>query len=438
MPVTLRRIALGISCACLLTIAANARAQQSTWTFLVSGNWSVPGNWDTLPASGTTTSLVFNNTGATGYTATNDLGNPFVLNLMSFVNTGTGTITIAPAAAGGVISFAGNSPALTQNGSGAVAISNPINLGANTAFGGTGTGTVTLSGGLQDAGAGFGLNVGSPAVYAFSAGTSNISFLHVGFGTTNINGGAWTVNSATDNATASLVVGATAGQSGAFNLSGGSTFTSSAGNLIFGDPATSTGTGTITGASSTLTATNATQGRIVVGNNGTGNLTVDNGAVVNARLPAIGRNAGSNGTVTIGGATTQWNSAGTFAIGVAGTGTVTVQNGATVTTTGSAATRIGDTGTGTLTVQSGGHWTSAGSVLVGINANGMGNLNISGASSLLAIGGTSGLQAGNNANSTGNVSILNGSQLTIAASSYFGLNTNSTGNLTVSGSWFDL
>ena len=78
--------------------------------------------------------------------------------------------------------------------------------------------------------------------------------------------------------------------------------------MLFGEIAGSTGTGTITGAGTTVTATStaANTGQFIVGNSGTGSLTISSGAVVNSRVGILGRNAGSEGTV-VNGAGSKWS-----------------------------------------------------------------------------------------------------------------------------------
>ena len=92
----------------------------------------------------------------------------------------------------------------------------------------------------------------------------------------------------------------------------------------------SEGTVTVTGSGSTLTTT-GTDNRIVVGDFGTGTLTIESGADVTAEVVIVGDFEGSEGTVTVTG------------------------SGSTLTTTGTDnEIRVGDEGTGTLEVLDGG------------------------------------------------------------------------------------
>lgn len=145
----------------LLALAAPADAQTTyTWQPVTNGNWNVAANWldqnslPGVPVSGINTGLVFNASGTTSYTATNDIG-AFTLNRLTVNNTGTGTVTIAGPAAntftlGGLDPtlditgrvlftglFAGNST-ITMVGSGTF-----IHDSNNTGF----TGSLVLNGG---------------------------------------------------------------------------------------------------------------------------------------------------------------------------------------------------------------------------------------------------------------------------------------------------
>ena len=74
--------------------------------------------------------------------------------------------------------------------------------------------------------------------------------------------------------------------------------------------------------------------QIFIGENATGALTIQNAGTLNADNAFIGDNAGSNGTVTMTGASI-WNSTGTSngtIVGFNGTGTFTVNGGSTVNT----------------------------------------------------------------------------------------------------------
>ena len=186
----------------LLWVGASppASGQDYTWKNANNGVWAAGANWTvgTAPPSAPATELIFSATGNKSYTATNDIANPFLLRRLALDNSGTGTITIAPAAGGGALTFTGTAPELANFGSGAVVVSTPLNIAADTLFTGQGTGTVTLSGTVNDGGGGFGLNTAMASTYVFTAsGASSINFLRVGSGTTQITAGAWTLTNAT-------------------------------------------------------------------------------------------------------------------------------------------------------------------------------------------------------------------------------------------------
>lgn len=90
--------------------------------------------------------------------------------------------------------------------------------------------------------------------------------------------------------------------------------------------------------------------RVFVGEGGTGQLIVFNGARIDNQGARIGGNAvAGNGTLSLSGAGTRWNGSGFSMIGMRGTGTVMISDGAVFQDDG---IRIGDIagGTGTVTV----------------------------------------------------------------------------------------
>ncbi len=436
----------------LLAVAAPAAAQSYTWNAPNTGTWADPLNWTggVAPPSDATTELTFAASGASSYTATNNVANPFLLRRITLNNTGTGTITVAPAAGGGAITFAAADSEVFNLGSGDVTLSTPLNLAVNTLFRGTGTGTVTVSGPVTDGGGGFGLNLAGAGTYTFAGGgASSVNFLRATSGTTRITAGAWTLaGTATTDATAALVVGRVSGSTAAFQLTGGATLTSP-GNLVFGEGGASTGTGQISGTGTTVTATGATTGQLVVGSSGTGSLTVSGGAVVNTRLGVIGRNAGSSGAVIVDGAGSTWTTAA-LTVGSSGGGTLTVQAGGavnpgsltvvataagtgTVTVTG-AGSQLVTPGTGNIATQAGGNLTvSAGGLVSGQNVS-LSSFGTAGSSALVDAGtltarGTLTVASGG----TGALTIQNGGVVSVAGNAFVGLAATNVGTVTVSG-----
>jgi fibronectin-binding autotransporter adhesin len=126
------------------------------WTNIGGGLWNVPGNWTNstdasvpfapLTAGQPDYSLNFNLAGT--YTTTHNLNSGFLLNQLNF---GGATMTLE----GNSLVFTNNGaalPQINQNSGAAVTVSTPLNLAANTTFGGTGGGYAKLSGELSGAG----------------------------------------------------------------------------------------------------------------------------------------------------------------------------------------------------------------------------------------------------------------------------------------------
>jgi outer membrane autotransporter protein len=160
------------------------------------------------------------------------------------------------------------------------------------------------------------------------------------------------------------------------------------------------GTVTVTGAGSNW----STAGSVVVGGQGTGTLTIQDGGTVNSSGGgSVGLTGGPTGIVTVTGPGSSWinGPSGGLNIGSFGTGTLTIVNGGrvinitaftanigngagsqgTVTVTGPGSTwsnssgvNIGNLGTGTLTVADSGIVT--GPIVIATNAGAIGTLNI--------------------------------------------------------------
>jgi T5SS/PEP-CTERM-associated repeat protein len=134
----------------------------------------------------------------------------------------------------------------------------------------------------------------------------------------------------------------------------------------------------------------ASLGQVVVGNSGTGTLTVQNGGTLTTDKAFIGNNAGSNGTATVTGAGSSWSNSGTIFVGNAGAGIFNVFSGAT--------------------------FTSSDDTFLGYSAGSTGTLNVDGAGSKFSLAtgktlyvgasGLSGLPSG-----TGIVNVTNGGTL---------------------------
>jgi len=103
---------------------ATVQAQTNPYTWQVgTSTWNTASNWlngasvAQVPPSNLATQLVFNASGTTSYTTTNDIGaGTFTLNRITVNNTGTGTVTINGAAAANTFTFAGTAPTLDITG----------------------------------------------------------------------------------------------------------------------------------------------------------------------------------------------------------------------------------------------------------------------------------------------------------------------------------
>ena len=70
-------------------------------------------------------------------------------------------------------------------------------------------------------------------------------------------------------------------------------------------------------------------GYLIVGNEGTGTLSISNGGVVNGTC-FIGYKNSSDGAVTVRGAGSVWNNDSSLSVGYDGTGTLSISNGGMV------------------------------------------------------------------------------------------------------------
>jgi len=116
-----RRALLGAYLPALLLGVAALPAWSDTSTWIgATGSWSAGANWDTglAPVSNTATQLVFNASGNTGYTVTDDIGTgTFTLNRLTVNNTGTGLVTINGLAGANTLTMGGTNATLDITGS---------------------------------------------------------------------------------------------------------------------------------------------------------------------------------------------------------------------------------------------------------------------------------------------------------------------------------
>ena len=447
---SIRRLGLLAVMASLTGLAVRAPAQFA-WTATASGNWSTAANWQggTIPVSGATTAITF---GAGTYTSTDDLStNPFLLNSLTFNNTGTDVngVTLASANA---LDFVGAAATITR-GTGDVTIERRFSwAGSGTPITLTtagGSGTLTFSGTITDNGttATGGSNIvkmGTGSLVFSGAGASSFNQLSIQSGTVSVTAGtlSLTAPAGTGNAGSGLQIGNAAGQSGIFNVNGGAQVDVTE-NIYAGDVAGSTGTINVSGAGTVLdnSLTGTVSQRLTAGNFGSGTINVTNGATVNTRLIYTGRQAGSGGgTILVDGATinavSTASGTGQVLIGNAVANFLTVQNGGVInnvgnffaaTTAGSTATILitgvgssltvsnqyvlSEAGLATMTVQQGATVTVSGSGFIGTNPGGVGSLVVNGAGSTFTAPTTGDYMifgGGQDPGGVGNLTLTNG------------------------------
>ncbi|MEM6503848.1 MAG: PEP-CTERM sorting domain-containing protein [Planctomycetota bacterium] len=219
--------------------------------------------------------------------------------------------------------------------------------------------------------------------------------------------------------------------------------------VIIGDESGSISSTTVTGTDSTLTSSF----NVAVGNSGTGTLLVENGGTVDSLtgIDTIGRFAGSMGEATVAGAGSSWSNLDSLVVGDEGTGTLRVEDGGTmsnsggfiglesgsagvVTVTGAESTwtnssqlTVGGAGDGTLLIEDGGVVSNT-SGIIGDGTDSTGSVTVTGADSEWING--SSLSIGDLG--AGTLSIENGAFVSSTNASMAG-SPNSTGEVTVTG-----
>ena len=176
------------------------------------------------------------------------------------------------------------------------------------------------------------VNVSNGAHIIVDGGTWTLNAHDLDIGDIGGSSGAVTVRSngildATDNR---IVVGDDG--AGALSIESGADVTATW--VMVGEDAGSDGTLTVTGSGSTLTTVGGDNG-IAVGGNGTGTLAIEHGADVTARWIDVGYGAGSDGTLTVTGSGSTLTTAGTdnsIEVGNEGSGVLEVRDGALVET----------------------------------------------------------------------------------------------------------
>ncbi len=191
------------------------------------------------------------------------------------------------------------------------------------------SGTITLTGAAATitVGAAFTTTInsviaGPSALTLNGSGTLVLGGANTYAGATTVSNGTLTVRGSIS-ATSGVVVGDAGAavlrvESGGKVISGGSSIGSTVG---------SSGTAVVTDAGSTWTDS----GGLTIGDIGTGVLTVQNGGAVQSSFGLIGFAGGSQGSVTVTGTGSNWiNTGPDLIIGNHGTGTLTIADGATV------------------------------------------------------------------------------------------------------------
>lgn len=138
--------------------------------------------------------------------------------------------------------------------------------------------------------------------------------------------------------------------SGTVNIEDGGAV--SAGHLTLGHFAGATGTLTLSGpdASASISTNETTNETTVVGRDGTGTVTIQDGAAFSTGHAILGQRSGSSGSVTITGTDSVWNVGG-LSVGVLGTGSLTVENGGLLNAETLRASLSGLSGDGNITTR---------------------------------------------------------------------------------------
>jgi T5SS/PEP-CTERM-associated repeat protein len=208
---------------------------------------------------------------------------------------------------------------------------------------------------------------------------------------------------------------------------GSGTVTVSGGHLAtaltnLADDAGATGGVTIQGAGSTWTASSGTS----VGNNGNGTLLIAGGGQMTSLAPGrVGDNSGSSGTATVTGAGSLWTLSQLLAVGNDGTGVLWITDGGDVSgTQGRVGNNAGSQGTVHVT-GAGSTWTCSGAILVG--NLGAGTLNAGDGAAVSAAT----MKVG--ASAHGEMTVSGGADVSVPGVSHIADLAASSGTLTVSG-----
>ncbi len=183
------------SVASLLALpAATGLAGAFSWNNQ-TGNWSVGSNWAgsaSPTGSDVTDVLTFGgNVGTTGvpttYVSTQNIAvTPFLLNQIDLNGTDNSASGLTNTIAGTELRLTGTTPAILQSGAAGFAVNLPIDLGAPVAFGGNGTGVVTLNGALSGSN---NITKNGTSTFRFGTAGNGIPSTNTWFGSLTINAG---------------------------------------------------------------------------------------------------------------------------------------------------------------------------------------------------------------------------------------------------------
>jgi T5SS/PEP-CTERM-associated repeat protein/autotransporter-associated beta strand protein len=239
---------------------------------------------------------------------------------------GTGTLTVQN---GGTVSDTRGLIGNVSGSSGTVAVTGPGSTWTNSAdlsVGGVGTGTLTIQNG--------GTVINSNGIIGGNGASGTV--------TVTGPGSTWT-----DNGDLLVADGGT----GTLTVQNGGTVSDT--RCVIGNVSGSSGTVAVTGAGSTWT----NSADLSVGGVGIGTLTIQNGGTVSDAAgtgsnvaAVIGGLSGSSGTVTVIGPGSTWASNGVLLVADEGTGTLTIQSGGLVHVGGTVFIANLSTATGTLNI----------------------------------------------------------------------------------------
>lgn len=170
-----RTLACAAGAAISLGMAAGQASAQFVWTGDTSGSFNDPAKWQGGLAPSNlndpTTTLSFTSGNVAAITASQNLGTPMMVNSISFANASPFTLAGSPTT--NAFQMTGTAPSFILSALGASTISAPIQLAADTTFGGTGIGDLTLSGAISGIG-----RLTLPALPAGLQGTVASQVLH--------------------------------------------------------------------------------------------------------------------------------------------------------------------------------------------------------------------------------------------------------------------